>query len=388
MIKKFNRFIYEFHERKLCLRIIKSGILEFEECLTKASVYFALFPEISQQRFSHTAYKRAADSQLIVETRLAQRTIRIKNMLIEGLPYLVEVAFSPYIARQELMLIQCILKGSVFFLSISVVIPTYNRAHLLPKAVKSVQEQTLQPLEIIIVDDFSTDHTKEVVESFHDEKIKYVVNSRTKGANGARNTGIIMAKGDYIAFQDSDDLWLPKKLEKQVQFMEENPDADMCFCSLNIDNLSRIVPKRPVAQNEIYPLLKRGNFISTQTIFIKTDLAKKILFDEKLMRFQDWDFCLRFAEKHVIRHLNQVLAVAEVQNDSIGKKINRSEALMQFFKKYPELEQANNITKSFHYSVMSDLSKQKGDMLASKIHGAKSFCYEFADKVFNRRNRL
>lgn len=273
-------------------------------------------------------------------------------------------------------------------MSISVVIPTYNRAHLLPKAVKSVMAQTLQPLEIIIVDDLSTDNTKEVVESFQNEKIKYVVNSRTKGANGARNTGILMAKGEYIAFQDSDDIWLPDKLEKQVQFIKNHPETDMCFCSLKLESFSRVVPKRKVGQNEIYPLLKRGNFISTQTIFIRTDIAKKILFDEKLKRFQDWDFCLRVAEKHIVLHLNEVLAVAEEQNDSIGKKVNQAEALIQFFAKYPELENANTIMKSFHHNVMQYTNEQNGNHVSSKFHYAQYVAYQYIDKVFNRRNRL
>ncbi|MBM7654753.1 glycosyltransferase family 2 protein [Neobacillus cucumis] len=273
-------------------------------------------------------------------------------------------------------------------MSISVVIPTYNRASLLPKAVKSVLEQTLEPLEIIIVDDLSTDNTKEVVESFQNEKIKYVVNARTKGANGARNTGIMMAKGNFIAFQDSDDIWLPTKLEKQMNYINNHPEADMCFCSLKIENFGRIVPKRNVMPEEVHSLLKRGNFISTQTIFIKTEIAKKLLFDEKLMRFQDWDFCLRVSESYQVHHLDEVLAVAEVQNDSIGKKVNQAQALKQFFEKYPELKTANPITKSFHHFVMYHTNKEDGNSMSANMHYAQYFTYQLFDKVFNRRNRL
>ncbi|WP_052353764.1 glycosyltransferase family 2 protein [Neobacillus jeddahensis] len=273
-------------------------------------------------------------------------------------------------------------------MSISVVIPTYNRADLLPKAVKSVLEQTLQPLEIIIVDDLSTDNTKEVVESFQNEKITYVLNSRTKGANGARNTGILMAQGDYIAFQDSDDIWLPTKLEKQMNYINNNQETDMCFCSLKIENFGRVVPKRSVRSEEIHSLLKRGNFISTQTIFIKTAIAKKVLFDENLMRYQDWDFCLRVSESYQVHHLDEVLAVAEVQNDSIGKKVNQATALKQFFEKYPELKTANPITKSFHHFVMYNTNKQDGKSISANMHYAKYFTYQLFDKVFNRRNRV
>ncbi|MGI8385423.1 glycosyltransferase family 2 protein [Robertmurraya sp. P23] len=271
-------------------------------------------------------------------------------------------------------------------MNVTVIIPTYNRANLLPKAVESVLNQTIQPLEILIVDDHSTDNTKEVVESFKNEKIKYIVNSREKGANGARNTGIVLAKGDYIAFQDSDDIWKPKKLEKQVQYCTERPEVDMVFCSLSIENLNRIVPKRKVESNEIKALLERGNFISTQTIFIKKEVAEKTLFDESLMRFQDWDFCIRVSRNYLIHHLNEVLAIADVQNDSISKKINQIEALKQFFNKYPELKESNMITKSFVNRILS--ANESNSKMRSKVYSFKAFSYEFFDKVFNRRNRL
>ena len=110
--------------------------------------------------------------------------------------------------------------------AISVVIPTYNRAHLIKDAVQSVLDQTLQPYEIIIIDDFSTDNTEEAINSFNSPLIKYVKNERKKGANGARNTGILIAKGEYIAFHDSDDLWLPKKLELQKKLIDSDVTVD------------------------------------------------------------------------------------------------------------------------------------------------------------------
>lgn len=273
-------------------------------------------------------------------------------------------------------------------MNISVVIPTYNRANLIAKAVQSVLEQTIQPLEIIIVDDHSTDNTKEVIESFQSDKIKYVVNSRKKGANGARNTGILLAQGEYIAFQDSDDIWLPTKLEEQLNFAQKHPESDMNFCSLRIDNFNRTVPKREVGTDEIKPLLERGNFISTQTIFIKKDVAEKNLFDENLMRFQDWDFCIRVSRGHTIHHLNKVLAVADVQNDSISKKVNQIEAFNQFFSKFPELKEANLITKSFYKQVLADGAYKKGDNLQGKLSSLVANLYQLVDKIFNRRNRL
>lgn len=274
-------------------------------------------------------------------------------------------------------------------MDVSVIIPTYNRAHLLYKSINSVLEQTVSPKEIIIVDDFSTDNTKEVVESFQSDKIKYIPNARLKGANGARNTGILMAKGNYIAFQDSDDIWLPTKIEKQVEFMVENPEVDMCFCSLNLINSSRgMVPNRKIEPEEMEHLLERGNFISTQTIFMKKEVAWNTLFDENLKRYQDWDFCLRVSKKYLVHHLDEVLVNVEIHNDSISSKVSEIEALKQFFKKYPDLKESHLINKALYNKVLYYNESQKGMRFNSTKHFSKYLFYKVVDKVFNERDRV
>jgi virulence-associated protein VapD len=162
----------------------------------------------------------------------------------------------------------------------------------------------------------------------------------------------------------------------------------MVFCSLSIENLNRIVPKRKVAPEEIRPLLERGNFISTQTIYMKREVAEENLFDEDLKRFQDWDFCIRISRKYLIHHLNEVLAIADVQNDSISKRVNQMEALKQFFHKYPELKSSNSITKSYTNRLLAADEKESGRILQANIFSTKATVYELVDKIFNRRNRL
>ena len=101
--------------------------------------------------------------------------------------------------------------------TVSVVIPTYNRAPLIGRSIKSVLNQTYQDFEIIIVDDASTDNTKEVVSNFNDERIRYIQHEENKGEAAARNTGIKATRCDYIAPQDSDDEWIPEKLSTQIE---------------------------------------------------------------------------------------------------------------------------------------------------------------------------
>lgn len=105
---------------------------------------------------------------------------------------------------------------------VSIIMPTYNCGRFIAESINSVIAQTYTNWELLIVDDCSTDNTKEVVAAFKDPRIHYQCNERNSGAAVTRNTALRLAKGKYIAFLDSDDLWLPEKLEKQIQFMEKN----------------------------------------------------------------------------------------------------------------------------------------------------------------------
>ena len=105
---------------------------------------------------------------------------------------------------------------------VSVIMPSYNTARFIKEAIESVLNQTYQNFEIIIVDDCSTDNTDEVIAAITDERIKYIKNQKNSGAAISRNRALREARGKWIAFLDSDDVWLPEKLEKQIAFMEEN----------------------------------------------------------------------------------------------------------------------------------------------------------------------
>ena len=105
---------------------------------------------------------------------------------------------------------------------VSVIIPTYNRAEFLRSAIESALNQTYTDLEIIVSDDKSTDHTREVVKSFKDNRIKYILNEGNKGPSATRNTAILASKGEYIAFLDDDDEWLPDKLQSQVEVLDKS----------------------------------------------------------------------------------------------------------------------------------------------------------------------
>src|SRR6056297_1399486 len=108
--------------------------------------------------------------------------------------------------------------------TVSVIVPTYNRADSLPRTIDSVLAQTHDDLELVVVDDASTDDTETVVERYEDDRVTYLEHATNRGGSAARNTGIRASDGDYVAFLDSDDEWHPEKLERQVRELESRSE--------------------------------------------------------------------------------------------------------------------------------------------------------------------
>ncbi len=118
---------------------------------------------------------------------------------------------------------------------VSIITPSYNTGNYIGKTIESVLSQTYKNWEMIIVDDFSSDNTDEIVSSYKDSRIRYFKNKKNSGAAVSRNFALREAKGKWIAFLDSDDFWLPEKLEKQIAFMENNNYHFSCCASTSID---------------------------------------------------------------------------------------------------------------------------------------------------------
>lgn len=193
---------------------------------------------------------------------------------------------------------------------ISIVIPTYNQSEYLQEAVESVLNQTYKNIEIIIVDDGSTDNTLGVVRSFDNNKIIYI-QQKNKGASSARNTGIKKANGEYIAFLDSDDLWLKNKLRKQIDFIKENPEIGLlgtgCYQMINIGKMihKKIFPfENKILQKD---LIKYNPFIQSSVMIRKNVFDDIGLYDEKFKESEDYDLWLRIAQKYKIANLPEAL---------------------------------------------------------------------------------
>jgi glycosyltransferase involved in cell wall biosynthesis len=189
---------------------------------------------------------------------------------------------------------------------VSIVIPTYNRADLIRLTIKSALAQSWQDLEIIVVDDASTDDTRTVVQGIHDPRVRYVGLDKNSGPSTARNTGVQHARGRFIAFLDSDDEWRPEKIERQLAAIsqEENPDHVVCYTQALIvqNDGTRLLPTREKRSDEPvgdYVMCGSHGLIHTSSLMLSRKLALANAFPIDQNIFEDWDLFLRLEEKGV-----------------------------------------------------------------------------------------
>jgi glycosyltransferase involved in cell wall biosynthesis len=211
---------------------------------------------------------------------------------------------------------------------VSVIIPTYNRAHCVMDAVRSAVEQDPPPLEVIVVDDGSTDETRALFANGGHPLVRYH-RQENQGVSAARNAGLRMARGDLAAFLDSDDVWLPGKLAAQEKVLRSDPE-----CALVFADMREVVQGRTryesflnkgfanVAEGYLYEALLQGNFIATPTVMLRIAAVMACgCFDEGLRYSEDRDLWLRLAETGRFRMVEQVLCVCHRDGDGLTSDI-------------------------------------------------------------------
>jgi glycosyltransferase involved in cell wall biosynthesis len=251
---------------------------------------------------------------------------------------------------------------------VSVIIPAYNYADYTVQAVDSVLAQTFKDFELIVVDDGSTDGTGEALKRFGD-RIKYVY-KQNGGVSSARNLGVRLAKGKYIAFLDCDDLWLPNKLAETLKGFADGRVGLVYTDGLLIDANGCELPGQGAAgfSGHVYERLLISNFINNPTVMVLKSCFEQVgFFDESLFFAADWDMWLRLAEKYEVAYVAQALSkyrivrdyrltnAAEAEGDSLmvlKKAWSRNPALSQRLKRK---------ALSAIYSDMVLVHKRRGD---------------------------
>lgn len=267
---------------------------------------------------------------------------------------------------------------------ISVVMPVFNRADTVERSIYSILNQTYVDLELIVVNDGSTDDSDRVIRKVNDHRLKYIDLGKNQGACVARNAGIDAANGEYIAFQDSDDFWHADKLEKQLKYMQNN-GGDVIFCSMTaFDEFNKkigIIPPLDMETKINFNQLIRKSFISTVTIFGKRECFLDERFDPEIKRLQDWDLMLRIVKKYDVRFMGETLVDAYIQNDSISRDYKKGiQSLRLILNKHSE--QLKSHPKAYAHQLYilgtwMQMSKQNGkELFRESLH------YQFTFKSF------
>ncbi|MCO6049120.1 glycosyltransferase family 2 protein [Mesorhizobium sp. RP14(2022)] len=221
---------------------------------------------------------------------------------------------------------------------VSVILPTYNRSDSLCRAAKSVLDQSYADLELIVVDDASTENIEAVVRQWNDERVRLVRRAANGGAAAARNTGLAHAKGRFIAFQDSDDIWLPGKLDRQMKLLATLPPSVGAVTGSKLlyrsgNRQRRVLPQvsvEPAPENAIslecdqLEHLLWENRLSVQNALFRRDCYPcDEWFDPRAKANEDWDFAVRLARRtKIFEHLEPVV-LAFASADSVSSSNRR-----------------------------------------------------------------
>lgn len=255
---------------------------------------------------------------------------------------------------------------------VSVIIPTYNREKTIKKSIDSVLCQTYPVREIIIADDCSTDGTEQLIVSWEDDRIRYCRLPENRGAGGARNYGVKQAKSELIAFHDSDDEWLPTKLEKQMNLWCEHQEYGLIYTAYRMHlmyGIEHIVPnldRNEELYGDIFKYLLVQNTIGAPTVLTRKSIFEEVGgFDEKMKSLEDWDFALKVAKKWQIGFVPEpLLEVAQTQGGVSSKQAEYYQNRCYMLRKY---RQDFLVTNTFERTVEGILSQAKADGILEQI---------------------
>lgn len=261
---------------------------------------------------------------------------------------------------------------------VSVVIPTYNRAGLIDRSLESAFAQTYDNLEVIVVDDGSTDNTEEVLPSTWGDRIRYH-RQENQGAGAARNTGIGLAQGEFVAFLDSDDEWSRDKIEKQVELFQsiDDPRLGIVLCGREKIYRNRAPVydiQRPQLQGNAFEQLMGVASVmgaSTSAILAHRKVFESgIKFDSQLPAIEDWDFLLTASRHFSFRTVPEVLVInhREDGGEHVHEPTRIRVARMLILEKYRDELQARPEVAASHHRVLAGLSHYASDMSGIREH--------------------
>jgi len=208
---------------------------------------------------------------------------------------------------------------------VSIIVTTYNRTKFLAETLDSILSQTFTNFEVIVVDNMSTDGTKECFDSPVDRRIKYFRNANKGVIAVNRNFGIRKARGEYIAFCDDDDIWLPEKLDRQVRLLEQHPNVALCYThasSFSGDTVLAARVSRRNPHNTNYSQLLRGGFFPHSSVLIRSSVFQEIgLLTENPLLREDYELWLRVSKLCRLIAINESLIRYRVHPSNVSNNL-------------------------------------------------------------------
>lgn len=208
---------------------------------------------------------------------------------------------------------------------VSVIIPAYQCELFIKETLDSIFSQTYKDFEVIVVNDGSSDNTAQILLDYQPKQNLFVFEQSNLGPSAARNNGIKRCSGEYIAFIDADDLWLPDKLEKQVAILEQNPETILVYSDTFFFDINKWKDTSfdfaPPYKGMIFEQLFVNNFIPLLTVLIRRNTLDKVgLFDEEIIGPEDYDLWLRSSQFGKVDFINEPLAVYRINFGQLSKK--------------------------------------------------------------------
>lgn len=217
---------------------------------------------------------------------------------------------------------------------VSIIIPSYNSANFLTDSINSVIASNFLKFEIIVIDDGSNDNTKDIIRPFlKDGRINYIFQNN-KGLSGARNSGIKLAKGEYLVFLDADDLILPDKLKVQSEYLCAHPEIDIVYSNsqwfVEDDFTDTRQVEFPIHEGNVFNQLIYGNFMHVNSIMVRREKVIEVgLFDELLRELEDWDLWLRMVHNgSKIGFTPSILSKVRIRKGSMTSNQNKMDMTM------------------------------------------------------------
>ena len=267
---------------------------------------------------------------------------------------------------------------------VSVILPTYNRGWILKEAIDSVLSQDFEDFELIVVDDGSTDNTKSILDEYAGDII--ALRQDNRGVSAARNAGIAFSTGELVAFLDSDDVWLPKKLTSQVVFFDSNPDALICQTQeLWIRNGKRVNPKN--RHKKFSGMIFKHSLplciVSPSAVMLKKKLLDQTgVFDETLPACEDYDLWLRISCQYPIFLIDTPLIIKRGGHED---QLSKTPGLDKYrIRALGKIIRSNMLSKNQHLDAVKILKKKckiyAQGCLKRGRHDESRYYFDFAEK--------